>query len=294
MSDFPHLSPQASVIAARSVPERIKWLQKGRLISIKPLRQIHDTLRRSVTGFSTSPAKPLTILMAPSGMGTSTMLQHLAQGLPGHFEAENTTHCYPIVMGHLPIDGRVGDLCAELCEIVAAPTFGVASVASQAPACLKLLKSLGLRLLVVDDCAALSQLTPSRREPILNFIRLAISRFDIRVLLNITPLVAPILSKDEQLFSRAQMVEVMPFKSQDIVFERFLTEYQKWCPLRNESDLIDDMSLRRALILRSNGVTRNLIDLLFGLSAMAILSGEERITYKLYKDYLNQAEYPHD
>lgn len=137
-------------------------------------------------------------------------------------------------------------------------------------------------------------MSQSRRGCALSFIRTAISRFDIDILINVTPDVVPIIMQDAQLGTRAQIVEVLAFKANDTDFERFLGDFASWCPLRRESDLQHDHSLRKALIRRTGGITRNLMDVLIRLAVFAIYSAEERITYRLFRDYFSRAEYDYD
>ena len=84
---------------------------------------------------------------------------------------------------------------------------------------------------------------------------------------------------------------VQPFKASDSALTSFLEAFLKWCPLRHTSDLCDDHSLRKVLVRRTNGTTRNMLDVLTRLGAFAIYSAEERITYDLWRDYFSRAEY---
>ncbi|RBW44140.1 hypothetical protein DS901_06875 [Loktanella sp. D2R18] len=77
--------------------------------------------------------------------------------------------------------------------------------------------------------------------------------------------------QDVQLGTRAQVVEILVFKANDTDFEGFLGDFACWCPLRRESDLPCDHSLRKALIRRTGGVTRYLIDVLIRLAVFCNL-----------------------
>ncbi len=71
----------------------------------------------------------------------------------------------------------------------------------------------------------------------------------------------------------------------------FLEAFQRWCPLQRSSDLCDDQSLRKALVRRTGGITRNMMDVLVRLTAYAIMNGDERITWDIWREYFAQAEY---
>jgi hypothetical protein len=293
MTKFDHLSPQARPIAALKIPERIAWLERAHLIPIPSLQQVEETLRKSVAKKAVVSIKPLTMLAAPSGMGSSTMLEQLVNSFPPCFDSQSRVHTHPVIFGHLPAEGKMRDLYAELCEAIAAPSFGAAAVTTT-PRCLQLLKSANVGLIIIDDFGAISTMSQSRRACALSFIRTAISRFDIDILINVTPDVVPIIMQDAQLGTRAQVVEVLAFKANDTDFEGFLGDFARWCPLRREPDLQYDHSLRKALIRRTGGITRNLMDVLIRLAVFAIYSAEERITYRLFREYFSRAEYDYD
>ncbi|MCK0143635.1 TniB family NTP-binding protein [Aliiroseovarius sp. F20344] len=290
MRDLSHLEPASRPIVQRTIPERLVYLQNAVNFPLKPLDELQEGLRQLASG-TTQSLKPLTVLFAPSGMGTSSMLARLKDSLPSVLDATSQTHVQRFALGTLSENISIPDLCAELCKSVHFANHPFGTVPSTGPRTSEALHSVGVRMIAIDDLSALRGKPNDRRSQLFDFVRTAISRYGLHVVLNATPKTARIVAQDEQLLARANFIEILPFKSNSTEFLAFLEAYCRWCPLERQSDLLDDQSLRKALVQRSNGNTRNTLDILGRLAEYAILSGEERITYRLLRDYFDGVSY---
>ena len=288
---YEHLSSRTQVVAGQGIPERIEYLRQPPLLHIQSLEQVETWLREAIFGYVERPFKPVTFLLAPSGMGSSRMIRRVVEAFPPNNEKDQRIAHHPAVLAHIPATGRLREIGAEVCSIVGAPAHYIRGPAPGATHWLKLLNQIGTRILFLDDIQALSCLSKSHQAPVLNMIRHATSRYGLQLVLVGPPDLRPVIMNDAQLADRTQLVEIQPFMASDPALTDFLEAFLDWCPLQRTSDLCDDLSLRRTLVRRTGGTTRNLLDVLTRLAAFAIYSAEERITYNLWREYFAQAEY---
>lgn len=288
---YEHLSPRSQVVAGQGVAERVEYLIELPYFPVKPLDQVETWLRDAISTHVDRPLKPITFLLAPNGMGASWMIDRVAEAFPAYLQQDQRISCHPAVVAHIPSNGSMREIGAEVCQFVGAPKHHIGGPGPHATGWLNLLGQIGTRMLLLKDMQSLSSLPKSRQGPVLNMIRNATSRYGLQVALVGPPELHPLVMNDPQLADRAQLIEIQPFKASDPALTVFLDAFQRWCPLRRTSDLCDDQSLRKALIRRTGGTTRNMLDVLTRLGAYAIYSAEERITYRVWREYFSRAEY---
>nr|WP_272874398.1 TniB family NTP-binding protein [Pseudaestuariivita rosea] len=288
---FEHLSPRSRVVAGQGVSERVAYLRELPYIPIEPMDQVEKWLHEAVVTHVAWPLKPISFLLAPNGMGARSMVGRLVSAFPACPANDQRIAGRSIVVAHIPSKGSLREIGAEVCEFTGAPHHHIGGSSPDTTGWLKLLDRIGTRMLILKDMQALSCLSKSHQGPVLNLVRTATSRYGMQVALIGPPELRPIVMNDSQLADRTQLIEVMPFKASDPALTRFLEAFQHWCPLRRTSDLCDDHGLRKALVRRTGGTARNMLDVLTRLGAFAIYSAEERITYELWRDYFSRAEY---
>ena len=288
---YDHLSPRSRVVAGQGVAERIAYLNDLPYFPVKPLDQVENWLKDAISAHVGRPLKPITFLLTPSGMGAGTMINRVQAAFPASPQQDQRIHCYPAVVAHVPATASINEIGAEVCDFVGAPSHCIGGTSPNSTGWLKLLDQIGTRMLILKDMHALSCLSKTDRGRLLNFIRHATSRYELQVTLVGPPDLHPLVMNDPQLADRAQLIEVQPFKASDQALTSFLEAFLMWVPLRYTSDVCDDHSLRKLLVRRTNGTTRNMLDVLTRLGAFAIYSAEERITYDLWRDYFSRAEY---
>ena len=268
---FEHLSPRSRVVAAQGVAERIEYLRQMPYFPIKPLDQVETWLCETISASIQRPLKPITFLLAPNGMGSSSMIDRVAAAYPASLRHDQRIACHPVVVAHIPPKGSVREIGAEVCRFIGAPEHYIGGPAPTATGWLNLLNQVGTRMLFLKDMHALHCLTKSHQGPILNMIRNATSRYGLQVGLVGPPELRPLVMTDQQLADRTQLVEIQPFKASDPALTSFLEDFLLWCPLRRTSDLCDDQGLRKALVRRTSGTTRNMLDVLIRLGGICDL-----------------------
>lgn len=219
------------------------------------------------------------------------MIDRVAEAFPAYLQKDQRISCHPAVVAHFPSNGNMREIGAEVCQFVGAPNHHIGGTGPNATGWLSLLNHIGTRMLLIKDMQSLSNLPKSRQGPVLNMIRNATSRYGLQMTPVGPPELHPLVMNDSQLADRTQLIEIQPFKASDASLTVFLEAFQRWCPLRRTSDLCDDQSLRKALVRRTGGTTRNMLDVLTRLGAYAIYSAEERITYRVWRDYFSRAGY---
>lgn len=289
---YEHLSPRGRVLAGQGLQARIAVLRQPPMLPVKPLDEVETWLRQELAAGDAVTLKPLTVLLVPGGMGTSKMIERVIGAFPACPSDDPRILCHPAVLAHLPAKGDVTEIGAEICDAIGAPDHHIGgTLHNPRMHWLRTLKLTGTRMLILDDFRSLSLLPRSKQAGILNVIRYATSRFSLQVLLIAPPEARVLVMDDPQLAGRARLIEILPFNASDPRLGRFLDAFQRWCPLRRPSDLLQDQGLRRALVHRSSGITRNMLDILLQLAAFAIHGGDERISHQLWHDYFSRREH---
>lgn len=278
------------IMAQRPVAERLKIIRDMPLFPIEPLNIIEQWLKSEIAKEGKSP-KPLNVLTSPSGMGVSEMVKRIERAFCENTKTEDAILAHPVVSFHIPPAGGIRDIGAEVCAKLGFPKHTIGGAGAAPTGWLMQLQRCKTRMLVIDDTSALESMAPSTQANIFNTIRTAISRYDLNVLLIGTSKVSNYVRNDAQLDGRSQYIALQSFKAGDPALIDFLDAFQKWCPLQKDSDLCSDLRLRKALVHRSNGITRNIVDCLQSLTAYAIETSEEKITYGLWDEYYTRHTY---
>lgn len=120
-----------------------------------------------------------------------------------------------------------------------------------------------------------------------NYVHHLISKFDIRVVLTGNRSIWRWAMEDEQTLGRASHLEYRAWAPHDDDFIEFLDAFESWCPTQNQGTLSVDHKARTAIIRKTHGVCREVMQVLTELAIFAIRSGSERLdleTWLAYRD----------
>lgn len=289
--DLSYLSPHSQVIAKQSIAERINFLTTNTNLPVEPIEQVENWLKDEILGRSSGIHKPVKCVLTSNGMGTSKMAERLVNAFPPEEVPGAYIRSHPVVHVVHPADAVIREIGEEVCTQVSAPRSKIGGTSPSSDGWLNLLKQIGTRLMIIDDMHSLMRLSKSKQALILNLIRKATSRDELNIALIGPPQLHGLIRTDDQLYGRTHFVEVLPFTAKDSALETFLGCFERWSPLQRPSDFTSDLAFKKALIRRSGGTVRNIMDIMVRLSAYAIYSGQERITYDVWREYFARGEY---
>ena len=144
---------------------------------------------------------------------------------------------------------------------------------------LRIAKSTGLKLIIIDDCESLLEATPKRRRLMLHCVAAAWKQNDVPVVLIVTPQLASLILKD---YERVGLHEIflLPQWRVDHDFLDMLEAWEKVLPLKRPSGLTQ-RELAMHLYALSDGRLGMLAAILTKTAEAAIKTGHERITIEL-------------
>ncbi len=121
-----------------------------------------------------------------------------------------------------------------------------------------------------------------------NFVHHLISKYDIRVVLTGAPRIWRWALEDEQTLGRSVHLQYRAWTAHDDDFIEFLEGFERWYPVTEGGHLSSDTKLRKAIIGKSHGVCREVMQILTGFAIFAIITGSERLDLTTWLSFRDQ------
>lgn len=140
-------------------------------------------------------------------------------------------------------------------------------------------KRTGLKLIIIDDCENLLEVTPKRRRLMIHCVSGAWKRSQVPILLMVTPKLASVILQDHERVGFHEIFYLPQWRVNDDFLD-LLESFERALPLRQPSGLTQ-RELAMHLYALSDGRLGMLADILKKAAEAAITSGSERITIEL-------------
>lgn len=144
---------------------------------------------------------------------------------------------------------------------------------------LHVLKSLDVKILVIDEIQHVLGGTISKRVSFLNVVKYISNELKISIVGMGTKEAFNAISTDDQLMNRFEPT-VLPKWKYDQNYLRLLASYEFLLPLKNPSLIYKDQSLAKKILILSEGTIGEISTILKRSAVQAIRNGSERITRK--------------
>lgn len=255
--------------------ERLAHLSVERWIGYT---RAHQTLAKLETLLSDEPGKirPQNLLIVgPSNNGKTMIAEKFRRAHPQLTSDDHEHEVIPVVMVQMPADATANRLYTALQVKLGTPVGFYGRHDAREALTLRLMQSVGVRMLIVDEVHNLLSTTARRQRELLNLLRFLGNELRIPIVcLGIRDAYLAIRS-DDQLENRFHPL-LLPLWESGEEFARLLASFEAVLPLREPSHLTAP-PLHDLILQRSEGTIGEISMLLVRATAAALLNGYERI-----------------
>jgi hypothetical protein len=269
-----HLTPLACELLQEPDERRIRAILGERWVLYPRAKQALDVLNRLAAHPRTT-RMPSVAIYGDSGMGKTMIMQRFCTDHPARFDFDAGVERTPVLA--LQMSGKPGErrLYAQLLAALGAPPGPRASVVDLEQAALRLMRAIGVQVLVIDEVHNILAGSYREQRVVLNTLRFLSNELKLSLVCFGVAEAREAISGDVQLARRFDEL-VLKRWSANAEFEALVTSILRNLPLR-EPSVLSARTLRRVLQV-TEGLTARVFRLFNELAVEAIESGRERIT----------------
>lgn len=219
---------------------------------------------------------PCLLLYGDTGMGKTKIVRKFLRDHPAVFDQGTGVTSMPVVAMQMPAEPVERDIYSELLAALGAPGPIDGTTHRQKEVCRRRLRTMGARMLIIDEIHAMLAGSFRQQRIFLNAIRFLANDLRIPLVCVGTNLARQALLTDPQLAERFETFQLQRWKS-DARLAQLLASLVSILPLRRPSKMATTAMCKRVLDL-TDGVTVRVFRLIETLAVEAIRSGEERIS----------------
>ena len=279
--DFAHLDPPYRRCAALPDRQRIQWIQADRWIGFDQAQAALDRLD-ALLDYPARDRMPCLLIFGDTGMGKTKIVRKFERMHPPTFCQATGVTRRPVVVAQVPPEPVERDLYRELLASVDAPALVGGTLAREKDVCRSLLRTVGARMIVLDEVNGMLAGTYRQQRVFLNALRFLANDLRAPLVCAGTDLARQALLTDAQLAERFEAFHLERWKN-DRAFARLLKSLAAILPLRRASDLESAEVCARVHALTA-GVTARIFRLFETAAERAILSGKERLDLQSFGD----------
>lgn len=276
MVDFNHLTAETSILAMLPSTERLARLKMDRWIGYTRASQ---ALTKLEALFSDEPGKlrPQNLLIVgPSNNGKTMIAEKFYRLHHQHISDDGEHEVIPVLMMQMPADATINRFYTALLMKLNSPVVFHCRYNVREVLTLQLMRTVGVRMLIIDELHNLLGAAANRQRELLNMLRFIGNELRIPIVcLGIRDAYLAIRS-DDQLENRFHPL-LLPSWELGEEFARLLASFETVLPLREPSNLSTSPMIE-LILSRSEGTIGEITTLLNIATAKALLHGEERIS----------------
>lgn len=280
---YEHLDDRYRRYAALSDDERIAWIKADRWIGFDQAEAAIARLN-ALLAYPPRDRMPCLLVYGDTGMGKTKIIRKFQRSHPATFCQATGVTKRPVVVAQVPSEPVERDLYRELLASLEAPALIGGTLAREKDICRSLLRTVGARMIVLDEVNGMLAGTYRQQRIFLNALRFLANDLKVPLVCAGTDLARQALLTDAQLAERFEAFHLKPWKN-DHVFAALLKSLTRILPLRASSDLESDAVRERIHVLTS-GVTARILRLIETAAEEAIRSGKERLDLTSFDDNL--------
>lgn len=279
----PHLDPAYRKFAGLSDDERIAWIRADRWIGFDQAGLALARLENLLT-YPARDRMPCLLIYGDTGMGKTKIVRKFERAHPPKFCQVTGVDRRPVVVAQVPSEPLERDLYRELLSSMGAPAMAGGTLAREKDVCRALLRTIGAKMIILDEVNGMLAGTYRQQRIFLNAIRFLANDLRVPLVCAGTDLARQALLTDGQLAERFEALHLKPWKN-DAAFAGLLKSLGHILPLREPSDLTGPATRSRVHALTS-GVTARIFRLIETAAEAAVHSGRERLDAKSFGDDL--------
>lgn len=272
-----HLHPTVHSLAMQSTTERLAQLNTEHWIGYSRAQQILTQLETLII---TEPGKirPQNLLIiGPSNNGKTMIAKKFSRAHPPSLSADKEHENIPVLMIQMPAGATIARIYTALLLALGSPV-GLYNNRNhfRETLTLQLMRSVGVRILIIDELHNLLDANVQRQREILNFIRFLGNELCIPIVgMGIRDAYLAIRN-DDQLENRFHP-QLLPRWEYGGELARLLASFESILPLCKPSNLAME-PLCELILHRSEGTIGEIASLLHQATRTALQTGEERIS----------------
>ncbi len=275
MTEYAHLAPAYRGQAALTDAERIARIRADRWLDLDQARAALGRLE-DLLAYPPRDRMPCLLLYGDTGMAKTKIIRKFLRDHPACFDQGTGVTTMPVVAMQMPAEPVERDIYSELLAALGAPGPTDGTTHRQKEVCRRLLRSMGARMLIIDEIHAMLAGSFRQQRIFLNAIRFLANDLRIPLVCAGTDLARQALLTDPQLAERFEAFQLQRWKN-DALLAQLLASLATILPLRRPSILATTAIRKRVLDLTA-GVTVRIFRLIETVAVAAIHSGEECIT----------------
>ncbi|MBQ1784206.1 MAG: TniB family NTP-binding protein [Gammaproteobacteria bacterium] len=277
MSTHPYLFPKALAALALEDAERIRYIQEGQWIGYPRARLILGKMEELLAHPRVDRMQHL-LIVADSNNGKSRLLTHFAKQHPPSEREDGQAVHIPVLMVEAPPQPDEGRFYNQILERLFVPYRPSDRVDKKQVMVMRLLREVGLKMLMVDEVHHLLAGSMHRQRAFLNALKHLGNQLQVNIVAAGIRDAFHAIQTDPQLANRFHIEQLPLWKSDDEDYERLLSSFEAIIPLRNPSGLANNTKLCQQLHMMSEGLIGELWSIIKLAAVAAIKDGSERIT----------------
>lgn len=269
-----HLTQAAKDLLGEPDILRVRAIKARRWIFYPRAKQALDRLN-VLLDHPRGTRMPSIAIYGDSGMGNTMIMEKFCDNNPASFDPTTGVQTMPILA--IEMSGKPGErrLYAEILAALGAPQAPRADIVQMEQAALRLLKTVGVQVLVIDEIHNILAGSYREQRVVLNTLRFLSNRLQISLVCFGVTEAREAISGDVQLARRFSELTLNRWAANE-QFEALVSSILRNMPLRRPT-VLTPKSLRRVLQI-SGGITANIFQAITSLAADSIESGIEHIT----------------
>ena len=278
MVEWGHLHTAARAALDLPTAERIEHIRRSRWIGYPRAKQLLAKLDDLLTHPKTH-RMPNLLIVGDTNAGKTMLANRFVQLHPADDNPDGDAVIVPVLVVQAPPGPDESRFYNTILEALFAPYNPRERVANKQVQVLRILKQIGLRILIIDEVHNVLTGPVNKQRLFLNVLKYLGNDLQIPLVGLGTKEALRAIQADPQLANRFEPA-ALPRWRLDQDFQMLLASFEQALPLRNPSRLADAQVARKLLAL-SEGSLGELAALLTAAAVYAVKSGAERIDAKL-------------
>lgn len=276
--DLSHLTLQAQALAILPGAERINRIRSERWIGYTYAGQALMELE-NLFAWPSRQRMPNMLIIGPTNNGKSMIIEKFRRQHLPRMSSDGSKEIVPVVIMEMPSEPSITRFYNMLLHAMNTPTASRLRVPDLEVLALRIMKTIEIRMLIIDELHNMLSGGPSVRREFLNLIRFLGNMLRIPIIGVGTEDAYRAIRTDDQLENRFKPF-ILPRWKEDDELMLLLASFASSFPLRSTSYELHSREMARYILARTEGTIGEIAMLLMGAAIIAIESGEEAINSK--------------
>ncbi|MCC2605613.1 TniB family NTP-binding protein [Planctobacterium marinum] len=281
MSKYPHLSPNAAKYVELDEAARVERILSDRWIGYTTSKTILGKLE-DLLAYPRKERMPNMLIVGNTNNGKTHLVKRFCNMHPAQDNPEGDGVIAPVLFVQAPPVPDEGRFYNSILELLFAPYRPSERVDKKQFQVLKLLRYVGLKILVIDEVHHILAGSLHRQRAFLNVLKYLSNELKISIVGVGTKDAFQAIQTDPQFANRFEPVGIPRWELNE-EFLRLLVSFEKVLPLKVPS-MLHQNELARTLFSMSEGYIGELSTLLNQAAVYAIKNNIEQITPKVLKE----------